>query len=198
MKNLKLWALLLTLAGGSFAGSATPRFDGRQEALDWDNQVFPEGCGNPFLDTHQFIQFYNAAISSLVAERGVNAKAADELFAISEISSEMATLFPNFAEESPVDRLIITQLCQFQKVRMATVKPGETARAKIISKDEDLHKHLVSVAPRLYRDSRALIKASLADRAVERRRAQFIASKRDDILRAREEGRRKLRDLFVK
>ncbi len=169
---------------------------GRTEAYDWDNQTLPEGCGNPFLDTHLFLQFYNATISSAVAKRGKDSKGISELFAVSEISNEMATLFPNFAEESPVDRLVISQLCQFQKARTPQVKPGETSKAIIRSSDLDLHAHFVSLAIPLFRDSRKLLVAALADRSAETRRAQYIAAKRDEILKARESGRRKIQDIF--
>lgn len=178
------------------AGAAPATGQSRRDVYDWDNQTLPEGCGNPFMDVHQFMMFYNASISAMVAKRGQTAKHVAELFAVSEMSNEIATLFPNFAEESPIDRLVITQLCNFQKIRAKQIKPGDLKKAAILSSDVDLHSHLVDVAPHLYRDSRKLILSSLADRSAETKRAQYMASKRDEILKAREAGRQKLRDLF--
>ncbi len=166
------------------------------ETTSWDSQTMPGGCGNPFRDAHEFMEFYDAAISSLVAKRGPDARGVTELFAVDEMSSEIRGLFPNYVEESPIDRLVSTQLCQFQKVRAAQIKPGGSAKVEIISSDIDLQNHLVAVANKLYTDSRKLLVSAFSERAQEQKKAHYLASKKSDILKAREHGHKKIKDIF--
>ena len=64
------------------------------------------------------------------------------------------------------------------------------------SSNEALQDHLISIADKLYRDSRKVLVDSLAARARQKQKADFLASKWLDVLRAREAGRAKLGDVL--
>jgi len=200
MIRTALWksslSLILAFSASALAAGRTDGGILSFESSAWDTQSMPEGCGNPFRDAHEFMTFFDATISSVVAKRGPEARGVGELFAVSEMSNEIRGLFPNFVEESPIDRLVSTQLCNFLKVRAAQMKPGSNLKATIASADIDLHNHLVAVAPQLYTDSRKLLVSALAERAIELKKAQYMASKKNDILKARENGRKKISDIF--
>jgi len=156
----------------------------------------PEGCGNPFQDTAAFREFYEASISYMAARLGPGAKGVVDLWAVNEMRSEMDLAFPNMAEESPLDRLIVAQICTFYKVRLGDPVNKSRFGVKIESSDAQLHEHLSNVASRLYKDSRNLLIQALAERARHRQKENLIASRMSDVRRAREEGRKKIRDLF--
>ena len=168
------------------------------DALAIDQVKLPQGCGDLFVDYNAFVNFYDAAISVLAAKRGPTAKGVADLFAVSEIRSEMNSLFPNMSSESPIDQIIEAQICQYEKIWMN--KEGAAGGFKKVerpsSSNEALQDHLISIADKLYRDSRKVLVDSLAARARQKQKADFLASKWLDVLRAREAGRAKLGDVL--
>jgi len=163
-----------------------------------DIETFPEGCGQAFQETNRFAGFFDSSLNALVAKRGAAARGVPELFAVSEMRNEIISVFPNYAEESPIDRLVISQLCQFQRIRAQQLKPGALEQAKITAGDDELHNHLVAVSANLYRDARKIVVVSMAEKMKEQERLRQLMSKRSEILRARQLGREKLQDLFAK
>ncbi|MBS1984502.1 MAG: hypothetical protein JST16_10050, partial [Bdellovibrionales bacterium] len=78
----------------------------RYEVSANDHTTFPDGCGNPYRDVNDFMEFYEATIEEMAAEKGSANASITDLFAISEMRAQMKDLFPNLSEESPLDRLI--------------------------------------------------------------------------------------------
>ena len=81
-----------------------------------DEKALPEGCGNPYAEAVRFRDFYDNTLAFMAARRGANAKGIVDLYAVGAIRDEITALFPNYTEESPIDRLVMAQLCQFQKI----------------------------------------------------------------------------------
>ena len=134
----------------------------------------------------------------LVAKRGVSTKGAGDLFAVSELRVELNTLIPNPTGETALDRLIVSQLCQFADVeRQSRGARGMTQSAKIDTSSDVLLDHLSNVGTRLYVDARKIVVAALADRARQRQKDNLLATKWSEIRRAREMGRQKIDDLFT-
>jgi hypothetical protein len=118
-----------------------------------------------------------------------------ELFAVLSLRDKMREIFPNLGEESPLDRLIIAQLCFFEKVqRVKYAKPGQ-APLVLLPIDAELHTHLTSIAPQLYQDSRKLMVDALAIRARERKQNIDLEHRWGEIQRARKKGEEKIEDL---
>lgn len=162
------------------------------------NDVMPEGCGNPYQDVAAFLGFYDLTIETIAATRGPHAKGVPELFAVSEIKKALDTLLTNPQEESPLDRLISSQLCNFQKIQTTAKMQGQSKAdpVNIKSADAVLHDHLVLLAPKLFRDARKLAVEILAERSKEKQKNGILEQKWAEIHQAREEGRAKIRDLF--
>lgn len=169
----------------------------RYEASVGDPTVFPDGCENPYKDMNEFMQFYESAIVELVVDRGGSGKGVSDLFAISEMRSDMRDAFPNLSEENPVDRLIASQLCQFQKFYYRQVPANGKMRSDpITSGNRDLHKHLLLVGPKLYKDSRKIVVESLAQQSKLKDRVNRLAARRQEIRKARKAGRNMVDGLF--
>jgi hypothetical protein len=181
MASLSIQARQMILTGGVLS--------------DQTHQVFPDGCGNPYIDFPRFVTFFDGSISMMAAKRGHDAKGVSDLFAVLALREEMAYLFPNYTEESPIDRMIVAQLCQYQKIRALEMRPGSTPLL-IAADDERLADHLALVSSKLYLDSRQLMKESLSDRAKRKKEENFLASKQGEIWKAREKGRDKASDLI--
>lgn len=170
----------------------------RYEATVGDHTNFPDGCENPYRETNDFMEFYEAAIVEYVLDRGLQAKGVAEMFGISEMRVQMKDVFPNMSEESPLDRLVTTQLCQYQKVYLQKAQtPGQLRPAPIHSGEKGLHDHLAKIAPKIYRDARRIVAESMTQRAKLRDRAKRLASRRNDIRRARRMGADLVEDLFA-
>lgn len=187
-----LGAALSLLA--SFGGSAAKAAAAESQTV-LETQVMPEGCGQAYQEVDRFLDFYEASIADIVVKRGAKAKGVDDLFAVSELRKKMRTTFPNYTQESPIDRLIISQLCQFQKVRSTQIVPGALDKAVIRSSDKDLQEHFISIATRLFRDSSGLLHEELRKKALEKRNSRELASREAEVERARELGRRKIDDM---
>jgi hypothetical protein len=172
--------------------STTPLVNKAQVAL------LPEGCGNPFQDNSAFFAFFDQAIETAAAKRGPAVKGIADLFAVSELKRELDTLMVNPQEESPIDRLINSQLCLFQKVQTSAKMSGnsKTNPLTIPSDDEMLHDHLLALAPKLYRDCRKIMVEVLSERAKERQKQNILQNRWAEVRKARESGREKIQDLF--
>lgn len=192
--HLKSQLLGVALSGlGIFGGSAAKAVSTESQAV-LETQVMPEGCGQAYQEVDRFLDFFEATIADIVVKRGAKAKGVDDLFAVSELRKKMRVTFPNYTQESPVDRLLISQICQFQKVRSTQIVPGALDKAVIRSSDKDLHEHLVSIAPRLFRDSSGLLREEMRKKALEKRNSRELASREAEVEKARELGRRKIDD----
>ena len=193
---------LRILRQGLLFTALTSAWVGAQDKISVDKigaEILPEGCGNPFLDVGSFLSFYDSSISLMVAKRGLDAKGVTDLFAVAELRKELDAMFPSPSEESALDRLIISQLCQFQKIQthdvLAKGKGGNPLR--IESGDAGLHDHLATVAPKLYKDARKILVEALALKARDKQKDTLLLSKWAEIRKAREHGRAKIEDLFV-
>lgn len=170
----------------------------RYESTVGDHVAFPGGCDALYKDIVDFMEFFESSLVEVVLEKGANAKGVSDLFAVSEMRVAMKDNFPNLSEESPLDRLILTQLCQFEKIRLGLrQKAGNLRPEPLTSGDTQLHDHLLKVAPKLYRDARALLVTALAEQARLRERGKVLAFKRAELRRAREQGRERVDDLFT-
>jgi len=184
-----LWS---SVAGSADAPRALPL---RYEVSTGDKSVLPEGCANPYRDVNLFMEFYEDTISEMAVERGPRAKGVADLFAVSELRAAVKDLFPNLQEESPLDRLLMTQLCHYQKISLQNPEGGLRPSA-ITSDDSKLHDHLAIVAARLYRDSRGVVVEALREQTKLRDKLRKLALKRSDIRKAREIGRDLVEDVF--
>jgi len=188
------------MLGASLTVGAAPPAETRNRVVDfesyaWDQGAMPEGCTTPFPDPGRFIAFFDAAITAMAAKRGADARGVVDLFAVSELRVQMISQFPNLSDESPLDRLIIKQVCQYQKIRNADFKIGMGKVPEVSSSDDGLHDHLAGVASHLYGDARKLMEEARGERNRMRERAKMMASKAGDISRARSLAREKVKDL---
>jgi hypothetical protein len=191
----------VAVCGLSVAAFAASGNDNKTVSLQYETaagseESFPDSCGKPYQDAGQFIEFYEATLSAMVVERGPRARGVVDLFAVSELRAEMKDLFPNMSEESPIDRLIIAQLCYYQKVRVSELKPGKAQPVNITSEDAVLHNHLADIAPKMFADAKKLMLEGVAAQSRLKARKRRLAARRADIHTARELGRSKVDDLF--
>ncbi len=158
-------------------------------------QTMPESCDSPYKDVSGFNAFFDSAIFVIASEKGPDEKGVSDLFAVSELQKKMMEIFPNVGEESPVDRLVIAQLCRYREVfKAANARPD--AYINIPSDDPQLQKHLLAISGQLFLDSRELMVNALSAHArTEARRAKINLTV-DRVEKARERGRNKLEGLF--
>jgi len=193
-KNVYLIYLLLSCAVSSFwpVFATTNVSSGKLQI-----EQFPKGCGNPYLDISEMLAFYDLTIETIAAQRGINAKGLSELFAVSEMKKGIDTLIVNPQEESPLDRLIVTQLCHYRSILNKDLQNKDGSDEKIVtSTDSSLQEHLLSISQKLYKDSRILTTEMIAARAKEIQKNGQIEAKWADVKKARDNGRAKVRDLF--
>lgn len=204
MKTLLRGTLLLSTvlwAAGPIVARAAASSESRNRVVDfestaWDKGSMPEGCETPFPDPGRFIAFFDASISAMAAKRGAEARGVVDLFAVSELRVEMISQFASLSDESPLDRLIIKQVCQYRKIRNSEFKIGQGKLPEIGSSDDGLHDHLAGVAAHLYADARKLMEGARGERMRERERERMLASKAGDVARARAMARDKVKDLM--
>jgi hypothetical protein len=198
MKRVRLAACLISSLSWSTLEASPAETRNRVvdfESYAWDQGSMPEGCDTPFPDPGRFIAFFDASIAAMAAKRGAEARGVVDLFAISELRTEMISQFPSLSDESPLDRLIIKQVCQYRKIRNSDFKIGMGKLPEINSSDDGLHDHLVGVSARLYGDARKLMEEARAERNRFREKEKMMASKAADISRARALAREKVKDL---
>ena len=163
-----------------------------------ESDAMPDDCKSPYPDIGGFLAFYENTISMIVAKRGATTKGAAELFAVSELRSEVDARVPNPSGESAIDRLVISQLCQYRDIYAAeNPSNGPGKRVIVESKNEGLQEHLVKIAPKLYKDSRDYAQTVFAEIARSRHKNDLIEKKREDIKRARAMGHQRIEDILV-
>ena len=189
-KFVPVLVLMLCVSGpASIFAANTVRYD-QSEAMS-----FPEGCGSAFQDVARFADFFDSASAMLVAKRGAKARGAVDLFAVSALRERLLDISINYSSESPIDRLIIAQLCQFQKIRaQEQFKGGKIL--PINAGDEDLLNHMAAVAASLVIDSRAIVRGAMQQRAEQKRQEGVLAGKKSEITEAKLAGERKAKSLI--
>src|SRR5690606_3326969 len=106
-------------------------------------QTMPDDCKSAYPDTGGFLAFFDNSIAMMVAKRGPGAKGAVELFAVSELRSELDARVPNPGTETALDRLIVSQLCQYREIYQGENPQAAVGRRLIIeASNEGLHDHL--------------------------------------------------------
>jgi hypothetical protein len=158
---------------------------------------FPEGCGNPYMDLVSFMAFYESTIQHMAAERGPEAKGVADLFAVWELRTWVAYQGTDPTTDSPLDRLIISQLCQFQRIETkAQIGVSKPTSVGIESSSNALHTHLSLVASRLYAEVREWVVAYKIELAKKRRQESLTHRKIEDIRKARDRGRAQVFDII--
>jgi len=160
-----------------------------------DEKALPEGCGNPYAETIKFREFYDNALAYIAAQRGAQSKGVIDLFAVSAIRDEITALFPNYSEESPVDRLIMAQLCQYQKIA-AQMMNLKDKPLQILASNIQLQDHLILVSKKMYLDAKALLLEAAADLKKREREDASVKVRFTQVLRAREESRNRVQGLL--
>jgi hypothetical protein len=163
-----------------------------------DGEVLPENCGGAFPDIAGFLTFFDTSLSYMAAKRGATAKGVAELFAVSELRSSLDAKIPNPTGESVMDRLIVSQLCQFRQIYLTeNPQQGLSGRRVLIDASNDsLHDHLSKIAPMLYKDARDHAEKVLMEIAKNQRRNELLERKREEIRKARAGGRARVADLI--
>lgn len=155
---------------------------------------FPEGCGSPIQDVAQFMDFFESSASMMVAKYGTQASGAVDLFAVLSLREQFFELSRSFSE-SPIDRLVIAQLCQFQKIR-AQDQVKQMKVLPISAADPDLLNHLARVSSQLLSDSRLIVRDAIKQRAQQLQQKSVLVHKQEDIKAARLAGERKAKALI--
>jgi hypothetical protein len=192
MKRFIASAILLSTfshAGQGSGGRVLNFFESVQT-----EKTLPDGCGNPYAEAIRFREFYDNVIAYMAAKRGSQSKGVVDLFAVSAVRDEISVLFPGYTEESPVDRLVMAQLCQYQKIAAQSLNLGDKPLL-ILASDTNLHDHLSLVAKKMYGDSKALLLEAVSDERKKQRDAAGLKMRFTEVLRAREESNRRVRDL---
>jgi hypothetical protein len=159
--------------------------------------LFPEGCGSPYMDLAAFSTFFESALGQMAAAKGPNGKGVVDLFAVWELRRMINERLSDPTVESPVDRLLMSQLCQFQKIEMKN-KIGmglKESAFQVDSASETLHTHLSLISGKLFKETRELAVSFLTERAKRLQKESLANRKAEDIRKARELGRNKVRDL---
>jgi hypothetical protein len=171
-------------------------FESRYLESRMNEVTLPDSCKSPYRETANFMEFFNTTLYVMAARKGANAPGIAELFGVISLREKMNELFPNLGEESSLDRLVVAQVCLFDKVQNEKyARPGQPPLV-IPPTDADLHAHLTSIASRLYQDSRKLMIEALAVRAKEKKQNLNLSRQWDEILKAREKGEEKNQELL--
>ena len=142
------------------------------------------------------MEFFNTTLYVMAARKGSSAPGIADLFGVISLREKMNELFPNLGEESSLDRLVVAQVCLFDKVQNEKyARPGQPPLV-IPPTDAELHAHLTTIAGRLYQDARKLMIEALAVRAKEKKQNLNLSRQWDEILRAREKGEEKNQELL--
>ncbi len=157
--------------------------------------VMPETCASPYREAPEFMQFFHATLLVMAAEKSYDAGPLSDLFAVMALREKMRNMFPNLGEESPLDRLVIAQLCNYEIIEKS--KHSQPAvRIVIPPTNAELHSHLIQLAPRLYQDSRKLMVEALASMAKERKKLVDLERQWNRVQKMKALGEDKIRNLF--
>lgn len=157
--------------------------------------VLPETCKSPYKESAKFIEFYQAALYVMAGKADVAETALVNLFAVKAMRQKMRDLFPTMPEESPLDRLIVAQLCQFERFEISR-RSTVGQRVVILPTSPELHRHLSAISVRLFEDSRKLIVEALAAKARERRETIDLERHWDRVQRVEAQGQDKVKSLL--
>lgn len=159
--------------------------------------TLPAGCNNPFREPARFIEFYYSAITNMAAERGARAKGLDDLFAVYHLR-EMTNENAGFrgGEESSIDRLIVTQICHYEKISTQKSFGSGAKSQSVLASDPGLHDHLAVISKKLLADSVSLYR--MENEKIKKNQSQedFLNSKRQEIYKAKTIGEEKARRLI--
>jgi len=184
--------LLLGLIAGGGSGFEALAGVGSTQPLEVDSiRSFPEGCGNPFSDSGDFVAFFESAVSQLAAKRGPDGRGVVDLFSVVAIRSELTAGFGRTGQDAVLERLIVGQLCNFQRIALLQAKSQS-----IDSADDRLMEHLVGVAPKLYRDSKAILMTALDERRRLTQKESLLASRAAEVQKARALGQSRVKELL--
>lgn len=175
-----------------------PKSSASTQSIEYDHnevKTFPEGCGTAFQDVVRFMEFFESAASMLVVNRGPQARGAVDLFAVIGLRNRLLEINANYSSESPIDRLVIAQLCQFRKIRAQQQLTGQVKGQQISAADEDLHAHLAAVAASLLKDAHMIVKSALVEKARLSNEERLLAQRKSQVLEAKRAGEQKAESL---
>lgn len=195
--NKIVLCVLIFLSSKSSANSATT-FEARYQQTRAKEITLPETCKSPYREAPNFLEFFNTSLYVMAAQRGANSQGIVELFAVEKLRDHLREVYPTLGEESPLDRLITAQLCQFEKIRLAKQLQTTPTRIVIAPTDADLQEHLISIAPRLYKDARSIVVEAMAQRAKDEKKDNDIVRQWNEVKKARRLGVEKVSDLVEK
>ena len=171
---------------------AVPSFSQEKPAL----ATMPEGCGNPFAEAEMFVSFYESTLKEIAALQGAKSRGVVELYSVLLIRGRLREMMTNPSEQNPVDALLLTQICQFHKIKFGGEEARVGQKRVIVSSDTELHKHLQLVAPRMYGDSLDLLRRYQLRKGTRLKYRKFIQSRASEIERAKKLARSRVKDLF--
>lgn len=167
----------------------------RMQTATMTRQTMPDSCDSPYKDVSGFSVFFDSVIFVMASEKGPSETGVGDLFAVSELQKKMTEIFPNIGEESPIDRLVIAQLCQYRQIFKGKNNLND-ASVSITSEDPQLQKHLQRIGSQLFIDARGLMVSALSAHARTQSRREQIKLTVDRVDRARDLGRNKIEGLF--
>ncbi len=199
LETIKTYTFLFLALGSFFLGLTGPGARAQDSTLEI--RYLPEGCGNPFVENASFSDFFDSSVSAMAVERGASSPGIVELFSVLELRNALSEEQTDPSMESPIDRLLVSQLCQFQRIENASsVGMGNEARKRvqqIPSNDPKLHNHLKSIASKLYKDARELYLVDVTEKARKRAKDQSTAKRLGEIRKAKIQARQKVQNLMV-
>lgn len=185
----------VTLGAFGLQATTTETFESRYLQTRAQEITLPETCKSPYREAPNFLEFFNTSIYVIAAQQGAGTSGVADLFAVEGLREYLREIFPSMGEESPLDRLIVAQLCLFEKVQIEKRSRPGTTRIVISPMDKDLQEHLLAIAPRLYQDSRTLMIEALAFRAREKKQNLNLERQWGEVRKARKIGFDKIKDL---
>lgn len=185
---------------GAFGVSANSVKD-NFEAVYFKNRisemVLPETCESPYKESPRYIEFFRATIYVMATKEDYPKQGVTDLFAVQAMREKMRDLFPTMTEESPIDRLIMAQICEydrFEKSRRSSPKQ----RVIVPPISQGLHQHFLAISGPLYEDSRKLMIEALAAKARQERNVVDLERQWDRVKQAQSQGENKVRNLLDK
>lgn len=175
---------------------------GENKVLNFDEGqleqgLMPDGCNNPFRESIKFIDFFETAIVTMAAERGANGRGVENLFAVDhlrDLINEEANR--KGGEESAIDRLIVTQLCHYEKIATQKNLAGGAKALQIFAKSPELHDHLAGISKKLLADGVSLYQSQQKALKAAKNQEDFVLSRQREIRKAKNMGEDKVRQLI--
>ncbi len=159
--------------------------------------IMPDGCNNPFRESLKFIEFFETSIVTMAAERSATARGVQNLFAVEhlrDLINEEANR--RGGEESAMDRLIVTQLCHYEKIATQKNVGGGAKALQIQAKSPELHDHLAAISQKLLSDGVELYRAQQKALREAKSQENFVISREKEIRKAKNLGEDKVRQLI--